>query len=270
MNTISYFSHLNYNFKMKDIHTFADNGDFIIYSSLSIHLFNINGVPLCELNLLKENHDIAKITYCIAVFTGDIIVLTGHKDGYIIFWKMKTKKKNNNNKFLSEYYYNYTFDFDVTNIENYELRRKFEIIAKIKYSDEMKFSIKYMTISNDMNYILIIDKNKNVFILDGKLDDENNKIEKKDSQNKNKDEEKEIKNICKICKKEFKDNINIMNNSEKLNFNINGNEIRKELELEFVNKNNIINKINEENAGIEDNNICDNCKNKYNNYLYCF
>ena len=158
----------------------------------------------------------------------------------------------------------------MTNFENYELRRKFEIIAKIKYSDEMKFSIKYMTISNDMNYILIIDKNKNVFILDGKLDDENNKTEKKDSQNKNKDEEKEIKNICKICKKEFKDNINIMNNSEKLNFNINGNEIRKELELEFVNKNNIINKINEENAGIEDNNICDNCKNKYNNYLYSY
>ena len=63
----------------------------------------------------------------------------------------------------------------MTNFENYELRRKFEIMAKIKYSDEMKFSIKYMTISNDMNYILIIDKNKNVFILDGKLDDENNK-----------------------------------------------------------------------------------------------
>ena len=270
MNTISYFSHFDYNFKIKDILTFADNGDFIIYSSLSVHLFNINGVPLCELNLLKENYDIAKITYCLAVFIDDIILLTGHKDGSIIFWKMKTKKNDTNKKFLSEYYYNYTFDFDITNIKNYELRRKFEIISKIKYNDDIKVPIKYMNISNDMNYMLIIDKNKNVFILTGKVDEDNSKTEKKVSQDKNKDEEKLTKNICKICKKEYKKIISDINNNEKLNHKINGNEIKKELDFELDNKNEIINKINKENTEIEDENICDICKNKFDNYLYNF
>ena len=183
---------------------------------------------------------------------------------------MKTKKNDTNKKFLSEYYYNYTFDFDITNIKNYELRRKFEIISKIKYNDDIKVPIKYMNISNDMNYMLIIDKNKNVFILTGKVDEDNSKTEKKVSQDKNKDEEKLTKNKCKICKKEYKKIISDINNNEKLNHKINGNEIKKEHDFELDNKNEIIKKINKENTEIEDENICDICKNKFDNYLYNF
>jgi len=84
------------------------------------------------LNLLKEYTDISKISYCFAIFSGDIILFTGHKDGSLIIWKMKTKKYAQNKKFLSEYYYNYSFNFDLTNIKNYELRRQFEIITKIE------------------------------------------------------------------------------------------------------------------------------------------
>ena len=142
MNKISYFSDMNYNYKMKNILTFADNGDFIIYSSVSVNLFSINGVPLCELNLLNESYNISKITYCVSSFSGDILLFTGHKDGSVIIWKIKTIKSNEKDIFLHEYDYNYSFDFDKAKIKNYILRRKFEMITKVEQSDDMKIPIK--------------------------------------------------------------------------------------------------------------------------------
>ena len=273
MNTIYYLVHLDYTFKMKNIITFADNGDFLIYSSLSVHLFSINGVPLCELNLLKEYTDISKISYCSAIFSGDIILFTGHKDGSFIIWKMKTKKYEQNKKFLSEYYYNYSFNFDLTNIKNYELRRQFEIITKIEQNNDMKNPIKYMTISNDMNYMLIINKNKDIFLLNGKIDNDNNKKDRKESENiiKKGENTKRRKIICKICKKEYTENIEDLNNNiEKSEIQINKNEIRKESEFEIVDRDELVDKIIEERSKIEDENICDNCKNNLENYLYNF
>ena len=198
MNKISYFSDMNYNYKMKNILTFADNGDFIIYSSVSVNLFSINGVPLCELNLLNESYNISKITYCVSSFSGDILLFTGHKDGSVIIWKIKTIKSNEKDIFLHEYDYNYSFDFDKAKIKNYILRRKFEMITKVEQSDDMKIPIKYMQISNDINYMLIINKNKNIFILSGKTDDENNINAKKESDNLDKSGENKKKIICKI------------------------------------------------------------------------
>ena len=273
MNTIYYLVHLDYNFKMKNIITFADNGDFLIYSSLSVHLFSINGVPLCELNLLKEYTDISKISYCSAIFSGDIILFTGHKDGSLIIWKMKTKKFDQKKKFLSEYYYNYSFNFDLTNIKNCELRRQFEIITKIEQSNDMKTPVKYMTISNDMNYMLIINKNKDIFLLNGKIDNDNNKKDRKESENiiKKGENAKTKKIICNICKKEYTEKIQDLNNNiEKSEIQINNNEIRKVSEFEIVDKDELVDKIIEERSKIEDENICDNCKNNLENYLYNF
>ena len=145
---------------IKDIIPLQFNGDFIIYGSFNVYLFNINGVPLCELNLLtKENNNLSKIKYVIACFIFDVTLFTAHEDGNIIIWKVKNKNlfenykermsyifNNNNSKcFLSEYNYNY----DLYNYENelnyftkkniineYELKRKFDIVSQIKINEK--------------------------------------------------------------------------------------------------------------------------------------
>ena len=271
MNTITYFTHFDYNYKMKNILTFADNGDFLIYSSVSIHLFSINGVPLCELNLLKEKKDIPKISYCDALFSGDIILFTGHKDGSVIIWKLKTKKYNKEKIFLPEYNYNYSFDFDNKDIKKYELRREFEIITKVEQSDDMKIPIKYMKISNDLNYMLIINKNKNIFILSGKTEDDNNNSIKENENNIIIDENKK-KNICQICKKEYDydEENNIIKNNNNNNIQDNKDEKEKEHDFEIVDKKILVDKIMEEKIKIDDENICINCQKELENYLYSF
>jgi WD40 repeat protein len=268
MNKISYFSDMNYNYKMKNILAFADNGDFIIYSSVSVNLFSINGVPLCELNLLNESYNISKITYCVSSFSGDILLFTGHKDGSVIIWKIKTIKSNEKDIFLHEYDYNYSFDFDKAKIKNYILRRKFEMITKVEQSDDMKIPIKYMQISNDINYMLIINKNKNIFILSGKTDDENNINSKKELDNLDKSGENKKKIICKICKKEYEENQYEQNNLENLE---NKNEITKKAtdsDFEIVDKFILYDKIIEDKGKIENENICINCQMNLENFLY--
>ena len=267
INTISYFTHFDCNYKMIDILTFSDNGDFLIYSSSSVHLFSINGVPLCELDLLKEYEDISKISYCLAVFNGDILLFTGHKDGSIIIWKMKTKRSDKDKKFLQEYYYNYSLNFDMTNIKDYELRRRFEIILKIEQNnDNTNIPIKYMSLSNDMNYMLIVNQNKNISVLNLKIE-EDNKNEVKESHN-NKAEDNTIINICNICKKEFRDSKLKLNNMDEPKIKENNKEIIKKSEFEIVDKDKIMVKIFEEKNKAEDENICDNCLKILENYLY--
>ena len=268
MNKISYFSDMNYNYKMKNILTFADNGDFVIYSSVSVNLFSINGVPLCELNLLNESYNISKITYCVSSFSGDILLFTGHKDGSVIIWKIKTIKSNEKDIFLHEYDYNYSFDFDKAKIKNYILRRKFEMITKVEQRDDMKIPIKYMKISNDINYMLIINKNKNIFILSGKTDDENNINSKKELENLDKSGENKKKIICKICRKEYEENQYEQNNLENLE---NKNEITKKAtdsDFEIVDKFILYDKIIEDKGKIENENICINCQMNLENFLY--
>ena len=271
MNTINYFIHFNCNYKMKNIYTFADNGDFIIYSSLSVNLFSINGVPICELNLLKdEKNIIPKISYCVAAFTGDVILFTGHKDGSVIIWKMITlKSKENKDEFLQEYYYNYSFNFDLSNINRYLLRRKFEIIIKVEQNKDMKIPIKFMKLSHDMNYLLIIYENKNIFILNKTAEENNNNInEKKETDNTSSNNENKTKKIfCSICKKEFDDNHIIDNDIE--NFEIKDNEEEeKDNNFEIVNKHEVIDKIIEEKNKFDNDNICSNCITDLEDYLY--
>ena len=77
MHIIPYFSkdYYNYQYIFKDIIPLYNNGEFLIYSSISIHLFSINGIPICELNLLeKEYEQISDITYCAAAFIYDVSV----------------------------------------------------------------------------------------------------------------------------------------------------------------------------------------------------
>ena len=181
MHIIPYFSknYYNYNYKIKEIFPLYNNGDFIVYSPLTVHLFSVNGLPICELNLIDKVYDnISSITYCVGVFLYDAIIFTGHKDGSIFIWKVINKSisekfqerashifKNNKSKsFLPEYDYCYSFNFNSKNIKDFELQRRFDIVTQIKIN-KYEIPIKYMKMSNDMSYMIVINENKNIFIL---------------------------------------------------------------------------------------------------------
>ena len=210
MHIIPYFSknYYNYNFKIIDILPIYNSGEFIIYSSKSVHLFSINGIPICELNLFDKVYDhISNITYCVAVFIYDVILFTGHKNGSIYIWKVKNKNRLenfnerasyifNNKKsksFLPEYDYGYSFNFN-KNIKDFELQRKFDIVSKIDKS--INYPIKFMKMNSDMSYIIVIDENKNIFIVT------NNEDESTNINNVNK--KKRI--LCSCCGKDTDDN----------------------------------------------------------------
>ena len=178
MHIITYYNNIKFKYKVKDIIPFSYNGDFIIYSSMMVHLFSINGVPLCQLNLLDKAYEsITQITCCTAVFLYDVILFTGHEDCSIIIWKIKNKstyQKYNeveidiNDKqeksYLNEYYYNYDLDDNNYNIQ--ELKREFEIVSQIKREDNLiNISINYMKVSQDMSYMIILDNKKDIYIV---------------------------------------------------------------------------------------------------------
>ena len=177
MHRIPFLS--KYHFNNKEIISLEENGDFIIYSSYTINLFNINGVPLCSLNLLeKENDDLYKITCCKAVFIYDVILFTAHKNGCIIIWKIinKDSEKNlyseyNNKEYLQEYKYGYNFRNYMNSgikLNKVELRRKFAEIWRREFFDNKKSKSKnnyftFMKMSNDMNYMILLDNEGNMY-----------------------------------------------------------------------------------------------------------
>ena len=264
---------------IKDIIPLQFNGDFIIYGSFNVYLFNINGVPLCELNLLtKENNNLSKIKYVIACFIFDVTLFTAHEDGNIIIWKVKNKNlfenykermsyifNNNNSKcFLSEYNYNY----DLYNYENelnyftkkniineYELKRKFDIVSQIKINENKITSIELMKMSKDMNYMIVLDENMNIYMLTNFDDDDF------DNNNEKKYLKKKIN--CNWCKK-------IINT-----------ECFRTTHITSISDYNLNESLNEMNGNdnqnkLEDNNkegsyLCEECKQKLThteNYLY--
>ena len=206
--------------KIKDIIPLSFNGDFIIYTSLNVYLFNINGVPLCELNLLnKENDNIKKIKHACACFIYDVSLFTAHEDGKVILWKVKTKNlfedfderisyiyNNNTTKtFLSEYNYNYDLfyfesnkksGFSEKNISSeYELRRKFDVVSVIIIDPKLISSINYIQLSQNMDYMTIIDEQMRIYILS------NFKDYNADNQDNNKKKLNKNEEICIWCKK---------------------------------------------------------------------
>ena len=216
MHIIPYFTkdYFNYQYKIKDILPLNNNGDFIVYSSLTVHLFSINGIPLSELNILDNFHnDISYITHCVGIFLYDVILFTGHKDGSIYIWKVINRNhseifgeknhsivnENKNKSFLKEYKYGYSFNFNSKDIKNFELQRKFDIINNIKIEQNNNYPIKYMKMSNDMSYMIVLTENKKIFILSSFDEDNNNSNNDIGNTNKKK------KIYCCWCKKEIED-----------------------------------------------------------------
>ena len=199
---ISYFL-TNIHYKMKEILPLPWNGDFIIYSSYSVYLFSINGIPLCQLNLFDKIHEnLYNITCCKAVFINEITIFTGHKDGTIIIWKINNKNTTekfeerisfvfNSKKskfFLPEYSYGYNSKHNRYNegkINEYELQRKFEIVTKICINKESQNYITFMKMSKNLDYMILFDNEKNLYVLFSNLDDiSKNNFAKKKSKDK--------------------------------------------------------------------------------------
>ena len=227
MHKITYYNNIKYQYKIKDIIPLSLCSEFLIYSSMTVHLFSINGVPLCELNLLDKVHEsLSKITCCVASFLYDIILFTGHEDSSIVIWKVKNKNTCDNirdrishlynnhktNCFLNEYYYNYDFDLDDKNynynIQECELMRKFEIVSQIRMDENIKnLSINYMKMSQDMSYMILLDNQKDIYLLSNFDDyrEENININAKESSSNLFGYFKEKKIYCASCCKEIED-----------------------------------------------------------------
>ena len=179
-------------YKYKEIIPLEQNGDFVIYSSYSVHLFSINGVPLCSLNVFDKIYDkLFSITCCRAVFIYDVILFTAHKDGTIIIWKVINKDLNDidndlpkNKIFMKEYLFNYNYR-DCANVSiklgQNELRRQFEeiLIKQLhthKKSKMISSYVTFMKMSIDMDYMILIDNEKNLYILTNSEPPEQRKI----------------------------------------------------------------------------------------------
>ena len=185
MHVSHFVSNNHYNFK--EILPLEWNGDFIIYSSYMVYLFSINGIPLCQLNLFEKKYqDFSSITCCKGVFLDDVILFTGHKDGSINIWKIINRNNNIkineenpfiNNKKKSKYLlpeYNYGYNskhnrYNESKISEYELQRKFEQFHKISltkdYSKNDKNYFIFMKMSNDLDYMILIDNKRNLYLL---------------------------------------------------------------------------------------------------------
>ena len=299
MHIITYYNNYKFQYKIKDIIPFSYNGDFLIYSSMKVHLFSINGVPLCELNLLDKAYEsITQITCCTAIFLYDVILFTGHEDGSIIIWKIKNKNTfqnnneiendeyNNNNKksYLNEYYYNYDLDIDANNnnynIQECQLKREFEIVSQIKMEEDINnLSINYIKISHDMSYMIILDNKKDIYIVSNFDDYREEYISNTSSSNSLNINIntgvfgyfKERKILCLSCNNEIEDNYyrSSIESNRKSEMNEDYTLSNKENTTKIEDENN---SNNNENKNNNDNNyICEECRLKLKNtesYLY--
>ena len=251
--------------KMKEIIPLEENGDFIIYSSYSVNLFSINGVPLCSLNLFeKEYKDYYSITCCRAVFIYEVTLFTAHKDGSIILWKIVNKdikenfdnkfNDNKDGKFLKEYKYAYNYRNYMNSgikLKEFELRRKFEkigmeTISKDKENKSTQHYFTFMKMSNDMSYMILLDNDKNIFIMTNFDNCENRKMSFIDYI--------KSKQKCMHCGKEL------------IDFSIRPTLVPSEI-------NNDLSDITNQKSNNNKNNICEDCMKMLQhteNYLYSY
>lgn len=268
LNTIDFL--LQNPYPLKDILPIKSTGDFIVSTFLSVTLFSLNGVPLAEVNLTDKVYlSLSPITSTEVTCLADVTLFTGHKNGNLIIWKVKNKDANtkydqrssfqynqlSTKSFLDEYKYAYKRN-RIDNLEEYELKRKFDIIITMNMSEIATSPLIYMKLSFDMTDMVIFDKEQKVYMLTGNLKDNllNQEFPKKTNEEDidifNFDNEK----ICKCCGKE----INECYEERESMFNDNTRERGQEEEKE---KEKITNKETDEN-------LCEECSQVLNNSDY--
>lgn len=266
LNTIDFLLHNPY--PLKDILPIKSTGDFIVSTFLSVTLFSLNGVPLAELNLTDKVYlSLSPITSTEVACLTDVTLFTGHKNGNLIIWKVKNKDVNSqfdqrlsfqynqfsSKSFLEEYKYAYKKN-RIENLEEYELKRKFDIIITMNMSEIATSPLIYMKLSFDMTDMVIFDKEQKVYMLTGNLKDN---ILNQESPQKPPEEDNDIFNfdtakLCKCCGKEISDSF------EERESMFNDNIIERGQEEEKV-------KITNKET---DDNLCEECSQVLNNSDY--
>ena len=173
-------------YPIKDILPIPSNGDFLVYTKFTVHLFSINGVPLCDMNILEEiSFEFSPIVYANVSFAGDCVLFLSHQDGNISFWiiidkNIKCEKHNrysinnyndNKEKILNDYRYAYNDNSKIKNNEDRKLMRFFNLVHLICHPKKIPFIFmkindeKNYIINDEKNYMLLIDKEYNFFYL---------------------------------------------------------------------------------------------------------
>ena len=193
-----------FNSKIKSVNICPYTGEFIVATKRNIVLLNINGVILAHMNYIKS-----KINSCfislIPNTQNDIYLFTGHSDGNLIIFKLKTNDfindnteinlkdsfniKNNianqqrlnciKNVYINSYNNEYKEYNDMNNLPFI-----FDSIIKIKCSSN---PLKFIKIKEDLTELICIDSTNQIIYLNYK-----------EFFNKNKDK-KNLKE-CPMCK----------------------------------------------------------------------
>ncbi len=165
-------------YPIKDILPIPSNGDFLVYTKFTVHLFSINGVPLCDMNILEEiSFEFSPIVYANVSFAGDCVLFLSHQDGNLSFWIIidKNIKCDNHNRYsvnnynndkeiiLNDYRYAYNDNGKIKNKKDKKLMRIFNLENLIFHPNHIPFI--FMKISDEKNYMLLIDKEYNLFYL---------------------------------------------------------------------------------------------------------
>jgi len=206
---------------IKDIIIIPSNGDFLVYTSLTVYLFSINGIPLSVLYLTDKVFDsLSPITYCTAVSLYDVVLFLSHKEKYITIWKVVNRYQNEdffdrtsytfNQKtskyFLNDYNYGYNINDKAEKKGESELIRKFDIVTRIDYDDEEFVKKKhnvyfnFMKMSHDMSYLILIDNINNFYVLNYTKD-------KKEINNNTLKKILADGSYCVICKRDLAERI---------------------------------------------------------------
>ena len=186
-----------FNSKIKSVHICPYTGEFIVATKRNVALMNINGVTLAKMDYNKS-----KINSCfislIPNSQNDLYLFTGHEDGNLIIFKLKTndfinednpnQKTTNDNtpritKIKNAYIDSYNNNYDKYSDE-FKLPFVFDSVIKIRCSSH---SLKYIKIKEDLTELICIDGNNQIIYLSYK-----------EFFNKNKDK-KNLKE-CPMCK----------------------------------------------------------------------
>ena len=177
INTIDYLCY--YPFPIKQIIPIKQNGDFLVSTSYTVNLFSLNGVPFAELNLNDKVHSKQSLITCIdASYYNEVLLFTGHKNGKLIIWKIRNKDSQTNfnqrvsfqfNQGTSKYFledFKYAYKrVRIDNKEDYEMRRKLDIVITIDVNESNPSPLMYIKLNYDMSQMIIFDKNSYVYCL---------------------------------------------------------------------------------------------------------
>lgn len=163
--------------KIKLITIIYQNGDFILGTKTSLHLFTINGVYIGYMSIYdRDLRSISPITSIEAIFHFSTFVFTGHSDGSLLIWEIKAaalnidKQESKQSPFLSSqfqhlypsYHFRYNSSYNKEIDFNSHLNQRFDLAKKYNCNQN---KLIYLKLSDDLMHLFIINNKKELFSL---------------------------------------------------------------------------------------------------------